>query len=342
MRVGILFGGNSYEHDVSIISAKIINKYLTKKYQVSLLFLNFENQLFLIKRLIDENFLAKSKRISFVNGGIKNGLRMQKIDVLISVMHGANGEDGLAYSLANFYNIPYVGTNAISSGILMDKYYSYCVFKQNNYKVLSSKIVKMGESLNKKVHFPVIIKPITLGSSIGIDVVHDRDDFKSKIMNAFKYDKRLLVQKYVTDFREFNQAAFIKGGKVVLSKIEEVFKHDEILSFNDKYLGAKMENKHHFINDEILVDEISKLTESLYHLFDLSGVVRFDYMLTDDGLFINEINTTPGSLAYYLFDLSPEDLFDALIYEALYNYQNKHKLCFKSDILEHTNGLKKG
>ena len=342
MRVGILFGGNSFEHDVSTISANIVSRYLQERHELFLIYVDYENELFLIKDLKNENFFKKSKAISFVKGGIKKGLRKQKIDVLISVMHGANGEDGFACSLANFYQIPYVGSNHISAGLLMDKYYTYCVLNDNNYPVLKSELMISDKEINHQLTYPIIIKPATLGSSIGIEVAKDDNDLKTKISSAFEYDNRVLLQEYITNFREFNQAAYVYNGEVILSRIEEVFKNDDILSFNDKYLGVKITHKHHYLEDENLVNKINNFTKGVYELFDLSGVVRVDYILKEDKLYINEINTTPGSLAYYLFEGETNSYFSNLIYEALINFQNRKYLHFESDILEHSNGIKKG
>ena len=339
MNVGLIFGGNSYEHNVSIVSAKIISKIIRKNHNLALLFFDYDNNLYLIKNIEQDDIKKKAIKINLVKGGFKTKFRRYKLDVLFSVMHGANGEDGLAYSVANYYDIPYVGPNHIASGILMDKYYSYLILKAHNYPVIKSDLIEKN-ALPKDFSYPVILKPSTLGSSIGIKVIENDDDLKK--FDLFEFDDKIIVQKYLHEFREFNQAAYLKNDEIILSKVEEVFKHDSILSFTDKYLGAKGVEKHHYVNDDVLIKKISVLTESLYRFFKLSGPVRFDYMLCDKKLYINEVNTTPGSLAYYLFDIKKELFIDDLIYEALIEKQNKKHLHFESEILEHYNGLKKG
>ena len=121
MNVGLIFGGNSYEHNVSIVSAKIISKIIRKNHNLALLFFDYDNNLYLIKNIEQDDIKKKAIKIDLVKGGFKTKFRRYKLDVLFSVMHGANGEDGLAYSVANYYDIPYVGPNHIASGILMDK-----------------------------------------------------------------------------------------------------------------------------------------------------------------------------------------------------------------------------
>ena len=340
MRVGLLFGGNSFEHDVSIVTAKIVYKELKKNHDVLLLYVDYNNDVYRISKLYQSDIKVGSKKIHFTKKGIKKGLLKLKLDVLISVMHGNNGEDGLAYWLSNFYQIPYVGSNGIASGLLMDKYYTYAVLKEHGYQVLPSKLLLNKDFELNNLDYPFIVKPVEAGSSIGIDVVNNEEELVEKINYAFKFSDRLLIQKYLQNFSELNQAAYIQNGEIIVSKIEEVYKHEAILSFNDKYLQSKLPKKRVFVEDEKIVTLVSSVTKALYQLFDLSGVVRFDYMLEGETLYVNEVNTTPGSLAYYLFDVSPTLFFDNLIYEALRRKTVEKANYFESEILNHTSGLK--
>ena len=197
--------------------------------------------------------------------------------------------------------------------------------------------------MNLEIPYPVILKPARLGSSIGIKVCYGSSELNEKIDLCSSYDGKILAQKYIQNFREFNQAIYRRGEQLVLSKVEEVFKHHDIFDFHDKYLGTKINDKHQFLDLCSLVDQISTLSSRIYQLFDLSGVVRIDYLLDENGqLYVNEVNTTPGSLAYYLFDMEGLDFVEDLVREALRVFRNKKELRFNSPILEHHSSLKNG
>lgn len=342
MRIGLLFGGKSFEHDISIITASIVYHTIKEKYEVMLLYIDKEGKLCLPKEMIVDDFICgkKYKKFHFVEGGIKKHIKDIKLDVIISTMHGLNGEDGLSTFVSELYNIPYVGSNYISSGILMDKYFTYAVLRANKIKTLSTKYYFKNDVIDIK-KFPIIIKPARLGSSIGIKKISNLDELNDGLSYAFKFDDKVIIQPFIETFRECNQAAFKYNNKIELSNVEEVFKSKEILSFDDKYIHSKVQKQHIFIDDENLIDQISNLTEKIYKLFDLSGVIRVDYMIVDGEVCVNEVNTIPGSLAYYLFDEPFDIMIDKMIKNAIFEFQNKRDFVFKSSVLEQKYSYKK-
>ena len=342
MRVGLLFGGKSFEHDISIISANVIYHSLIEKYDVFLMYIdsggNFKNP-----KKIDILDLAKGKKynsFTFCNGGVKCFGRFKKIDVIISVMHGINGEDGTATIISNLYNIPYVGSNHISSGALLDKHFTYALLRDLGIKTIDTKFLLENQKY-EHADYPIIVKPARLGSSIGITKINDNTQLDIDIMNAFKFDNKIVIQPFIKEFKEYNQAAYLYNGNIYLSNIEEVFKTAEILSFDDKYLTTKIKKNHVFIVDEKLVKDISEITKKIYINLELSGIVRIDYMVVDKEVLVNEINTTPGSLAYYLFEEDIELLLDRQIHTALLKHQNKKDTTFKSSVLYQKYNYKK-
>ena len=160
------------------------------------------------------------------------------------------------------------------------------------------------------------------------------------ISKSFEFDDKVVIQPYISNFKEVNQAAYFYNNEVIASKLEEVFKNDKILSFEDKYIVSKTGMDKKFISDEKLIENVSELTKKIYKLLELSGVVRIDYMIIDEKIYVNEINTTPGSLSFYLFD-DGVSFFKRLIYEALKKHQNKRIKTFDSFILYQKNFYKK-
>ena len=341
MNIGLLFGGKSYEHDISIISANVIYHALKEKHNVILLYID-EKGVFKNPKRIDVSKINKEKNntFSFCQKGIKNKFKYTKIDVIVNVMHGLNGEDGTAAVIANLYNIPFVGSGNISSGLLLDKYFTYATLRSLDIDTIDTKSYQKNDAFDI-FEFPVIVKPARLGSSIGINKIDNEDQLHTYTNKAFEFDNKIVIQPFINDFRECNQAAYIYKGEIYVSNVEEVFKSKDILSFDDKYLSTKINKKHIFISDEDLFKKISTITRKIYHKFELCGLVRIDYIIKDDKVFVNEINTTPGSLAFYLFEEDILGLLEKQMHNALFNFQNQKATIFKTSILSQSYSYKK-
>lgn len=341
MKIALLFGGKSFEHDISIITTNIIYHALKDKHDLFLIYIDKEGIIRLIDELDLDNITSgkKYKTINFINHGFKRGFKKYKIDVMISLMHGINGEDGLASNIANLFNIPYVGSNNISSAVLMDKYFSYAILSSLCINVINTQQLLESEEISN-INYPMIVKPARLGSSIGIKKIVSENELESCLDDAFKFDSKLIIQPYINNFKEYNQAAYIFKGEVVVSNVEEVFKNDDILSFDDKYL-SDTNKKHIIIKDKEFVKKVSEITRKIYTEFELSGVVRIDYMFFDNKVYVNEINTTPGSLAYYLFKEPIDILLEKIIENSLYENQNKRMTNFTTSVLHKKYSYKK-
>ena len=237
MNIGLIFGGKSFEHDISIITANLAYHALKEEHTVHLLYIDREGNFKYIKKLNVEDFINENKKFSkfsFAKNGIMYKCKKIMLDVIISAMHGTNGEDGVSSVIANLYNIPFVGSNHISSGVLLDKYFSYAVLCSNGIRTIDTEF----RYRNDKVDFdkyPLIIKPSRLGSSIGIYKANDENELIINLNKAFMFDNKVVIQPFIKEFKEYNQAVYINCGKLVFSNVEEVFKSDNILSFDDKY-----------------------------------------------------------------------------------------------------------
>ena len=355
----LIYGGESVEHDISIITALQASQNLGEIYKVIPVYIGRNGVWQLADNLTDAkvygNFDRRAKNVrhaTLVMGkpylAIRKGKRYSKfipVDFALLCTHGKFGEDGALQGVLESCHIPYSSANYKSSALCMDKIFmkdifiSRCIpcvesvavdlkeYKENSKKVLSEV---------EKLKFPVIIKPSCLGSSIGIKVCHNKEEFDDAINFSFQFDRRVLVEKYVKNMTEFNCACVHMNGEEKVSSVEEVKKEDEIFSFEEKYLngGAKKSQK----IDKNLAVKIKNLTEKIYKIFDLYGVVRVDYIFDNDKnkLYVNEINSIPGSLAFYLFkDLSFKDLLNILIEEGLERVKNEHYIsAYDSEALD--------
>lgn len=360
MVVGVLFGGRSVEHDISIISAIQVMKVIDKnKYQVVPLYLTKDNIL-----LTSEKYMhlatykkpLKSKKeeyvnlirkedgsyLSFTHKKLKKAL---KIDLILPIMHGKGVEDGNISGYLETLNIPNPTSKVLGACVAQDKEFTKIILESMNINIVPYEVYTKDQYEHSLFEYPIIVKPAKLGSSIGITKVHNDEEYEKAIHRAFKFDNKLIVEKCLVDFRELSIAGYFRKGEVVLSDIEEIKLSSDIYRFADKYQnGNKQEANNHIIPANIskeLEKKIRERAEKIYKKLELFGVVRFDFLYDNqkDILYVNEINTIPGSLAFYLFEsqgITFQQLIDDLIKQTLITEElNKEYLAsFKSSILE--------
>ena len=280
-----------------------------------------------------------------------------RIDVYIIVMHGLNGEDGSLQGLLELSNIPYTSTGIAGSALGMDKIMMKQFFRGAGLPVLPglwfARSTFMNdrksilEKVEKEIGFPVFVKPANLGSSIGVSRADDTDSLADSLELAFEYDRRVLVEKGLEKPIELNCSVLGYDDDVTASPIEMPISNDEFLDFRDKYLasgGSKgMASLHRVlpapIEDE-LRDSIMSMSREIFRMLDCKGVVRIDYMFdrTTGKIFITEINTIPGSLAFYLWEnagVTYDKLIDRMISyaEQAHEEKNRANYAYSSDIL---------
>lgn len=279
------------------------------------------------------------------------------IDCAIIAMHGLNGEDGTLQGLLELADIPYTSSGVLGSASGMDKILMKAVFLGAGFSTLPytyfdrDAFNKDEESVlnkcEKELKYPMFVKPSNLGSSIGITKAHNREELKDAILVAKEYDRRILVEQGIDSPKEINCSALGFGDNVSASVCEMPYNSDEFLTFSDKYLnGGKNQAGMEALSRRIpapISDELTKkiqdMTVQAFKLMDCKGVVRIDYMLDkEDNLYINEINTIPGSFAFYLWEplgKSYTSLIDELIDIAFCANKDKkqNNFAFDSEII---------
>ena len=283
-----------------------------------------------------------------------------RLEVCVIVMHGLNGEDGTLQGLLELANLPYTSTGVAGSAIGMDKIMMKQFFTGCGFPVLpgcwftAAKYQADPASATKKVEeelgWPVYVKPANLGSSIGVTRADDPESFADAMELAFEYDRRVLVEKGLDKPIELNCSVIGFDGECEASPIEMPISHEETLTFKEKYLaggGTKssgMASLHRVLPAPIpdeRREEIQDLSRRIFTELDCKGVVRIDYMWdrATDKLFITEINTIPGSLAFYLWEAAGVKyslLIDRMVEIALkaHREKNHRNYSFTSDILK--------
>ncbi len=375
--IAVFFGCRSVEHEVSIISAvQAMNSIDKTKYEVIPVYVSKESEMFSSPLLFDidnykqdlKKLTEKCDKVTFVRS--KNKVFMKTlssglfkkpkeipVDLAFPIVHGTNCEDGTMAGYFEFLDIPYISCDIVSAAVGMDKAVFKSVLKSADLPVLDCIVFRSREyaadkqsildNLSENIGFPMIIKPANLGSSVGITKVNSFSELDSAIMLACSFAEKILAEKAVTALREINCSVLGDADSCISSVCEEPFMHDEILSYADKYEGsskskgmASLGRKIPANISEELSDKIKSVSEKIMKVTGASGVVRIDYLLdTKTGeFFANEINTIPGSLAFYLWEatgISYTELIDRLASIAFKRHRNRENLTFgiKTNIL---------
>ncbi len=351
--IAILYGGKSVEHDISVLTALQVMQNLDKKKYNIIPIYQTHNCEFIIpddytnpKTYIGE--VEKFKKVTFAYGKgeviVKNLFKKRmKIDCAINCCHGNSGEDGTLNAVMNLAHIPITSSSILGSSTCMDKVIMKDIFKANNINCVDYRLITADDDKESKLEeivnalgFPLIVKPSNLGSSIGINKSTDLKSLSQAIEIAFYYDSRVIVEKCLEDFKEINISC-LGDTRPEFSRLEQPLSWQNFLDFDKKYTDSHAKKILDPNLGKGVIDEIKNISQKVWKIFDLSGVVRIDYMVKDDEVYINEINTIPGSLAFYLWKNKYDffELLDKLIQIAIsrFNRQNKHKYTFTSSVL---------
>jgi len=363
-KVAVIFGGRSVEHEVSVISGlQVLENIDESKYTAVPIYINKEGKWFTGDSLREfknykENNLKDLKEIVVVptnndynlytqpeSIGLFGKKVVESVDVAFPVIHGTNGEDGTIQGVFELMNIPYVGGGVLSSSVGMDKVLMKDVFKANNLPVVNyvwfyrsmweenrNEIIN---NIKNKLEFPLFVKPANLGSSVGISKAKDEDSLISAIEIAVRYDRKIIIEKAVEDPREINCAVMGYEDNVDVSSCEEPLGWKELLSYEDKYIKSNIKNnkteKRRIPADleDVIRAEIEKIAKNAFQVIDGRGNARIDFLLDkNQKIYINEINTMPGSIAYYLWEgkgYSFKTLIDKMIDIAFKAHDDKNK-----------------
>lgn len=284
-KLGLIYGGKSYEHDVSIKSKNSFINNINKKYEVSEIYVDKEGNWYKDGKIL-ENIIEYLK----------------KMDIIFPLIHGNIGEDGKLQGLLETFNIKYVGSNTISSALAMDKGFCKIILDKYNIKQVPYLIINKKSKIKEiieKFTFPIIIKPANGGSSIGINVAHNTKELIKALNNAFKYDKKVVVEKYITA-REL-EIGIINNNGIITSSVGEI-KSNGFYDYESKYI----KNTEVIVNTNLKKETILKIKETARNVFKIlecSDFARCDFLYDEynDELYFNEINTIPGFTEISMF-----------------------------------------
>ena len=386
IKVGVIFGGETVEHEVSIISAlQAMNKIDQEKYDIIPIYMTKDREWYtsdmlrdmesfqdldLIKRYAKNVvlFYEKGRYVLKTKGKIFNRV-ITDIDVIFPIVHGTNVEDGALQGYFQTIGIPYVGPNVYSAAVGQDKVYMKRIFEgekipmpkftwfydydyKNSFDDVMKKI--------KKLNYPLIITPATTGSSVGISTASDEDELIKGIDDAINYDSKIIVEEMIENLKEVNISVLGNYETQKLSEIEEVISSEKFLTFEEKYIGnGKSKGNVKFPTNsksskgmlsatrKIPADitdkekeEIKSIASRAFKALGSSGVCRIDFLIDEEKeeVYINEINSIPGSLAFYLWEPIGKkytELLDDLINIAIKDYKKRSSKThsFESNIL---------
>ena len=374
IKVGVIFGGETVEHEVSIISAlQAMNKMDQEKYDIIPIYMTKDREWYTGEMLKDIEsyqdlnlikkysknvvlFYKKGRYILQSKGLIKRVIT--DLDIMFPIVHGTNVEDGALQGYFQTIGRPYVGPNVYAAAVGQDKVYMKRIFKGENlpmtefvwfydseYKNEKEKVLKKISKLN----YPLIIKPATTGSSVGISTAQDEEELIRGIDDAINYDNKILIEEMVQNLKEVNISVLGNYEHQKLSEIEEVMSSDKFLTFEDKYIGSGktkgktgvkgftqkgskgMLSATRKIPAELTENEkqdVEKIALKAFKSLGSSGVCRIDFLIDNktEKVYINEINSIPGSLAFYLWEplrIDYTELLDSMINIAIKDYKKR-------------------
>lgn len=375
IKVGVIFGGETVEHEVSIISALQAIEHINQdKYEIVPIYISKDRTWYTGQMLMDigvykdfedlKKYATKcvlvKKDGSFYlqkTKGLFKG-NITDIDVAFPIVHGNNVEDGSLAGYLDTVGIPYVGPHMLGASLGQDKVAMKQIFASSNLPIVDytwfydTEYAEAKDDIFKevtKIGYPVVVKPATLGSSVGITYVKEEKDLDSAINEAIKYDVKIVIEKAVNNLVEVNCSVLGNYSYQQTGVLEEVTPKSDLLTYTDKYIGngkgklkgtsKGMASAARIIParvDEKTEKEIKKIAIEAFRVLNLSGVCRIDFLIDSktNKIYINEPNTIPGSLSFYLWEPAGkkyEELLDDMITQAIKDYRVKSKKTFSFD-----------
>jgi len=355
--VGVIFGGRSAEHQVSLVSAaSVINALDKNKYRV-----------IPIGITPDGKWLSSSDAVKLLRTGKRLDIQPEKIltpdpshkglvsfdrphhtgerlDVIFPVLHGSFGEDGTVQGLFELAGIPYVGAGVLGSSVGMDKVVTkqlcerehipvtpYFWFLKNDYRKQPAKIIA---NIEKKLRYPCFVKPANSGSSVGISKAHDKKELLSAIELALHYDRKILVERGIANAREI-EVSVLGNDEPIASVPGEIISSNEFYDYDAKYVDGKSTAIIPARFPGTIVKKIQTLAIRTFKAINCSGMGRVDFLVTkrSNTIYLNEINTIPGFTSISMYPklweasgISYRELLDRLIKLAIERFREKQQL----------------
>ncbi len=310
MNIAIIFGGSSFEHEISIVSAITMKKVLANS-NLTYIFVDSNREFYLIdsdkinSKLFSSGEYKKTKSLTLKKGGFFAdgifGSKEVSFDVALNLIHGRDGEDGKISSMMEFFSIPFISPRMEASALSYNKLYTKFLAESLGVKTVAYEHLIKGRSKEITLKFPVIVKPVRLGSSIGVSIVKEESELDYALDVAFEFDSDVIVEPFIEGVKEFNQAGTYTS-KWELSIIEEPQK-EEFLDFEKKYMDFSRDSQVQSADiSDSLKNNIQESFKKIYDPLFKGSIIRCDFFVVDDEVLLNEINPIPGSMANYLFE----------------------------------------
>jgi len=314
LKLTILFGGASFEHEISIVSAITLKEKLAS-FDLTFVFCDSDHTFYLIEN-------EKMQAVTFSKGehkampqvtltkgafieqkkGLFSSSNIEHKATVLNLIHGADGEDGTIAALLDFYALDYIGPRLDASVFSYDKRYTKYLCEAVGVKSVRYEVLHKDEMKDISTSYPIIVKPTRLGSSIGVSIVKEESELDYALDVAFEFDSTVLIEPFLEGVKEYNLAGYYANGKMHYSIVEEPQK-EEFLDFDKKYMDFSR-------SEQVLKADISEeLEKKLKSNFDKvyrnlfeGALIRCDFFVHNDEVLLNEINPIPGSMANYLFE----------------------------------------
>lgn len=324
--IAVIFGGNSNENEISVITGtmaanvlesggdSVIPVYISQNLDI------YAGQTLKNVAEFKNDGYKKASRAVIADGGIYilnargRTKKFLKVDAALNCCHGGFGEGGGVAGLCQTAKIPLASAGVFESSAFIDKYLTKLVLKSLDIKTAAYAYItnlKQLDTCPNIPQFPLIVKPVNLGSSIGVEKVENAEELKNAVECGLIYDSAVILEEYLQNRREINCAAYYYDGEVITSECEEALTKGDILSFEDKYAGGGKS----VLPADLPADisgAIKQLTHNVYKNLNMRGIVRFDFILSGGKIYLSEVNTVPGSLSYYLLSGGFKDFYRVL------------------------------
>jgi len=332
-KIAIVFGAQSFEHEISIVSSITMKKVL--KNELVYIFVDKNREFYHIpsqtikSSLFSSGEYKKCDKLQLTNNTFtKKGLFKTTnldFDIVLNLTHGGDGEDGILAGMFKFFNIPFIGPRVEACVVSCNKFLTKSYSSSVDVKTLSYQYFTKNDEIHID-NFPVIIKPVRLGSSIGVSIVKSKEELDYALDVAFEFDDEIIVEPFINGVKEYNLAGTKIDGEFVFSIVEEPQK-EEFLDFEKKYLDF---NRSETVSDADIPDELIKKLQSnfekIYNITFEGSIIRCDFFVVDGEVYLNEINSIPGSMANYLFDN-----FNTIINQLSNNLPKEKKIAIHYD-----------
>lgn len=359
VRVGIIFGGKSAEHEVSINSAKNVMRALDKnKYEVVPIGIAKDGSWLTrgdplkaltggessLPQLLESGFQIVDERSTgheLIPGTQSSSL--PEVDVIFPVLHGPFGEDGTVQGLLELADIPYVGAGVMSSAVGMDKAAMKDLFRSHHLPTPRYVVIKRREweltpavaakKIRDAIGYPCFVKPANMGSSVGVHKVHAGDELADAMNAAAQYDRKILVEYAVPNAREI-ECSVLGNDDPIASVAGEVVPGHEFYDYEDKYIDDSSQLLIPAPIDPAVADRVRELSLQAFNALDCAGMARVDFLLARESneLYLNELNTIPGFTNISMYPrlwaasgMSYSELIDRLIDLALARHDDRHR-----------------